>query len=498
MVDTLFTDMLKTFDEDEMRSFGKFIRSPYFNESLVMVKLFESIKKYYPGFTNRNFTKQKLFRKLYPQKKYNDDTMRKHLSDMQKLGEEFLAHFYLDKNPFTKKLYVVEKLDNKNLTGLFARRLRELEAEYIHTESLSEEYFERSFSISTKKWNNLIGGGEAGQYSKHNDVIDTHLQRLGYFLTAALLNLLKMNQDTISIARFYSLDDSKAVTTQLMQHLNIKALLENYKQLLPDFYPIVMIYYYNYIILSGTEDDNDENYFSLKALIVENSASFTLHERKIHYLYLENGCLAKIRKGRSDFKNELHEIYNAMLKDKLYVYRESDHMTTSRFIKIAQNALDIKQYKWTEDFINAYSAELPDEVKKDVRNYSLAQLNFSKGNFDKAIEYASLVKLLTFNINFQSKILKLKACYEMKYFDEILYQLNSYTKTLNADIVSPEQAKNNFIAFMRMLGKIVRYSIKDEKSGQKIVTLTRELQTIQNIYEKQWLIDKFEMLKLKS
>lgn len=495
MIESIITESLTSLNESEIRSFGKFIRSPYFNESPVMIKLFEIMRKYYPAFTNRNFTKPKIFKKLYPAKKYNDDTMRKHLSDLQKLIEDYFSHSYLDSNKFNKKMYLVEKLEDKNLSAQFMRRLKEMEEEYINDEKLCEEYFDRSFALSTRKWNHIIGAGEAGQYNQHNEVVGTHLERLGYFLTGAIINLLKMNQDSISISRFYSLDRYSAVTTKFLESVKLKEFLAEYKALQPDFYPIVMIYYYNYIILNGDEKGNiSADYQELKKLVVENMDKFTDHEKKIHMLFLENGCLAAIRQGRKEFMSELHSIYNIMLSEKLYVYRESDHMTTSRFIKIVQNAADIMEYKWAGNFIEEYSLKLPLETISDIKNYSYALLCYAKDEYEKAIEHSSKVKFLASNINIQSKILKLKSCYEMKYMDEILYQLNSYGKTLQNDIISPLPAKEKFHAFMQMLGKITRLSFKPNKA--KTESLLIELEGEENIYEKQWLTEK--LLEIKN
>jgi hypothetical protein len=493
MINSIVIETLRSFSSDEIRAFGKFVRSPYFNESPVMTRLYEALRKYYPEFSNRNLTKEKLHRKLFPGRKYNDETIRKMFSDFEKLLEQFLSHSYLDESLFDKNIFLLDRLDNKRLDKLFNRKLKKLEEKYIGGEDICEEYFERNFSLATKKWNHIIGRGAAGQYDAHDTVLETHSARFNYFITEALINILKMSQDFVSIARFYSVDYSSTLGGKLLENFSIKDFTAEYKTLLPEYYSIVMIYYYNYIILT-TPDADDSAYSSLKNLIFEHTGKFSLHERKIHMLFLENGCLAKIREGRNDFLRELHTIYKMMLSGRLYVYKDSHNMTTSRFIKVVQNAIDIKEYAWAENFIEEYSGELSEDAVTNVRNFSYAQLNFSRGDYDKAIEFSSQAKSLTFTQNFQSKILRLKSYYELKFMDEILYQLDSHRHTLQKDNISPLEAKKKFHGFMLFLNKLVKMYLSEDKSTGEINIIINELKKEENIYERQWLEEKFNLL----
>jgi hypothetical protein len=183
-----------------------------------------------------------------------------------------------------------------------------------------------------------------------------------------------------------------------------------------------------------------------------------------------------------------------MLSKRLYVYKDSHNMTTSRFIKIVQNAIDIKEFTWAENFIEEYSAELSEDAAVNVRNFSYAQLNFSKGDYSKAIEFASLAKSLTFTQNFQTKMLKLKSCYELNYTDEILYQLDSYRHTLQKDELSPPDAKQKFSGFMTFLNKLVKLRNDEQTAEKEIQSVLNELDSIKEIYEKAWLTLKLKLL----
>ena len=88
--DLSFIRLLKSFSKKEITDFEKFIASPFFNSQSTLVKIFSEIKKYYPEFSDNNFTKKNLYEKVNPGKIYNDVIFRKYISNLFKLSEKFL------------------------------------------------------------------------------------------------------------------------------------------------------------------------------------------------------------------------------------------------------------------------------------------------------------------------------------------------------------------------------------------------------------------------
>src|SRR5260370_5344844 len=110
MLKSKFIDILKTFSPKEFKQFRDFIHSPFHNSNKNVIKLYEIIRKYTPKFDSSSIEKEKLFRKLYPGKKYNDTVMRILLSDLLRLGEEFLIQRRSRQNPFAENLFLLEEL----------------------------------------------------------------------------------------------------------------------------------------------------------------------------------------------------------------------------------------------------------------------------------------------------------------------------------------------------------------------------------------------------
>jgi hypothetical protein len=119
MISSKAIDLVKTFSEDEFKKFGLFVSSPYFNKENIQVNFFDILKKYHPEFDNRNFVKEKVFRRLYPGKKYNDGVMRNILSKTLDLAENFISIQNLQSNEFNCSLALIRELSNRKIGNLF-------------------------------------------------------------------------------------------------------------------------------------------------------------------------------------------------------------------------------------------------------------------------------------------------------------------------------------------------------------------------------------------
>ncbi|MBK8553991.1 MAG: hypothetical protein IPL53_24265 [Ignavibacteria bacterium] len=90
MINTILTDILKTFSKEDLKSFGDFVVSPYFNKKNTVIKLWDNIKQHYPEFKNKNLSREIVWKNLYPGKDYNYGVMKNLIYDLNQLLERFL------------------------------------------------------------------------------------------------------------------------------------------------------------------------------------------------------------------------------------------------------------------------------------------------------------------------------------------------------------------------------------------------------------------------
>lgn len=72
MKDPKLIAILKTFTPEEMKSFEKFIISPYHNKGRNFKPLLTMLKKLHPEYPPEKLTGEKIYRKIYPKNKYDE------------------------------------------------------------------------------------------------------------------------------------------------------------------------------------------------------------------------------------------------------------------------------------------------------------------------------------------------------------------------------------------------------------------------------------------
>ena len=89
MYKTKLIQYLKTFTKTEITQFGKFLQSPYFNNSKLLIQLFQVLKKHHPDFDSKVLERRRISRKLFPNQKFQEKKLSNLFSDMDKLIEKF-------------------------------------------------------------------------------------------------------------------------------------------------------------------------------------------------------------------------------------------------------------------------------------------------------------------------------------------------------------------------------------------------------------------------
>src|SRR5689334_19668997 len=101
MINAKIFDVLKTFSKEDFVKFGEFINSDYFNKSEMLRNLYEAIGDFSAKLDDEKLTREYLFEKLYPGKKYREGTIVNLLSGLYKVSEEYIAFETLRNEEYT-------------------------------------------------------------------------------------------------------------------------------------------------------------------------------------------------------------------------------------------------------------------------------------------------------------------------------------------------------------------------------------------------------------
>lgn len=151
-----------------------------------------------------------------------------------------------------------------------------------------------------------------------------------------------------------------------------------------------------------------------------------------------------------------------------------------------------KEFKWAEKFIKEHINELSPEQKEDMEHYSKAVLYFEKNKFESSLEEISKVKYKYFIYKYDVKLLMLKSYYELGYFENALFLIDSFSHFLSKNRTVSELEKERFGNFLLNLKSLIK--IKTGSASGKGDDLYRIISGIRVINSRKWLLEKAKEL----
>ena len=115
--------LLKLIEPEEIKDFTKFLKSPFFNSNKQCLSLYSYLSIHHPSFNSPKLAKEKVFKKLFPGRKYNYNILSNLMSQLTALTEEYLLNLQFQKEGFTKKKMLARALgERKNTYDLFQKK----------------------------------------------------------------------------------------------------------------------------------------------------------------------------------------------------------------------------------------------------------------------------------------------------------------------------------------------------------------------------------------
>lgn len=469
MKDLKLTSLLKTFSKQEIKDFEKYLQSPFLNTSgEYILKFFETVKKYYPGFDSDNFTKQNIFKEIYPKEKYNDARMRKLTSETMKLIQDYLGVKAFLNDEQAKGNYILTELKERNSDTLFESKIKEL-FKLLEKNKVKDYHY---YSEKQKLIETLKAFYFNRERKKAIPLFDEEMENLSKYFSLLFVHKF--------IERFMekrSFTDTEFYLPYFKEIINFAE--ENYsgKENLFDLYYTELLLHIN---------GEEKYYFSLKHL--KDKLSDKIHKNSLSLIYftLTNYATEQFETGKQNYLNELFNLHKEILKKKIFGNIFSEFL----FMNIVTVALRLDEIKFAEKFISEYKDRMNSDARNDTYNYCLACIFFSKKEFSSALETISRINFALPLHKYLIKNLTLKIYYELNETNSIYSLIDSFKHTVKRDKSVPDNVKilvTNYTNFVKELVRI--------KSGEKDKEDIEARIKKETTAEKSWLLSKVREFK---
>ena len=490
MFNSRLIKILQAFTPGELKEFRKFIETPFFNkEGSYLLRFFDEVKKYYPGFTDAELEKGNLFKKLYKGKEFSDATMRKLSSGIIKLAEQFLRYKAFTENTDAAELLYIQKLREKRIEKLFESESAALEKKLAVLEnSVDLDYFRNRYKLELEKIN---------FYLDFNHMIKKQQESLqavqGYLVYDSLLNLLDIGFNIlVGSTTMYKGEENTVL--ELLQRTDLEGFGRILEKNTPGLFPVYELFYRRYLSFLNIEED--ESYYRYKEAALRSLSYFTWENQFTIFVSLQNICTRKFVEGKRYFSAELHEVHKEMLGRGLYVQKKGDYMNLHTYRNIVLTAFNLVKPEWISDFMEQYIDRILPEQRESLGAWTRAQIHYCRKEYGDAIKELQSVKNDHFLSKHEIKTMTMKMFYELKDFEPAISFADSYRHMITNDktfAVLHRNSYTNFCLFYTRLIRIVTSNFESPKRSEELHFLKSEI-TRAATNSKEWLLAKIEEL----
>ncbi len=466
--------LLQNFPKSEIKSFRKFIQSPFHNENDDLIILFEIIEKQIKKDNqalkeNTNLTKEIVWKKIKGNSPYHDEQMRRMSSDLIKKIYSFLSYQQYQKNQLNELITLLPLINTPQMDKHFSGILRQIELIQKKCLIQNADSHLENYKIENNKFTKLEIQGKKLKTFENLENLDFHLDC--FYICKKLKNYC----DVLAYSNFQSVKPNIRLFPDFLNYLSTSEYLQE---------PSIKAYF---LIAHMLLSPKDESIFqNLKIHLDDNYVIFPQPELKSLYIYLINYCIdTKINNGQSEYFKALFEIFKIVIEKEIMF--NDGLLAPQDYKNIISVGLHIKEFDWVENFIQNYTNRLPKESQDNDLSYNLAKVYFHKKDYENVIEQLRSVEYKNLAYTMGGRLMLLKTYYELKELDALESLLDSYSIYLRRNKLISREVKQqlmNGIRFTRKLSSLAPY---DKKGIQK---LKDQINNCKALAAKKWLLEK--------
>ncbi len=477
MKNSKLIELISSLSKSEFREFSIYVKSQSQKEKKRELNLLNFLKRYYPDFSSKQFTKENCFKKVFPGDTiFNQKRVTDTMSDLYLILEDFvvsqeLKQQHLDRNHLLLKAFQSRKLDK-----LFLKKFEQIDKELDEGSVKDNEYFFNKFWVNKFAYDH-----------SYRDVIFSEKEQEQYFQT--LIN---------------SLDEFYFITKLIFQiefHNRSKFASNSYTNKFDDY---IFDYVQNetnlkhpiYQILSkfilGLKNKNYADYHEVKSFLFKNIHFFGEQNKQDLFNLSMNYCLQAHYTGYIPIK-EILDLYKIGIE--LNLLTQAGYIPQAHFNNIVSIACQLKDFNWVENFIETKIHLLNQQVQKDMYALSKATIYFHKGEFTKTLSALNEVEIIDEMYKITGKSLQLRAYYELNEFMAIDSLFLSLKQSVRRNKKKGEDFKTNYNNFIDITKKMLKLkSMKKQRKDilKEVEKLKTEEEQTEGLFFRLWIKAKLK------
>ncbi|NOS85368.1 MAG: hypothetical protein HOP31_09530 [Ignavibacteria bacterium] len=474
MNNTKLIRLFKTFKPAEFIEFGKFVNSPFHNESPKIISLYIFLKNYYPEFEDDDLTSENVYSSIYGEVKYDNKKMRDRFHDMLKLAEEYLAIVNLRKEKAGVRLNTLKEFSSRRLAVHFDKKFNEIK-KILDNNSVKNENTLLMEYLNENEWlefyeNKHLLGKRKAFFDK---IVSQNDKFLVYFVTSML--------------RHYSiLNNIKGLISTNYEYNFYDTVMEYVSRMDLKKYPLIKALQLMIRLNQNRVDDN--LYFELKKLYLKYYSGMEMYDRIMISTELFIHANIRYSMEKKGFDEELFDIIKLQLKHKTYP-TENGWMKREQYFVCIDSAASIEKISWVESFIEEYTPKVVPELRENAYCWAKGMLYYYNNEYDEALKELSRVKTGDYFIYYKVKVLTSKIYLETCEYEDLFVLIDSFKHYTASNTLLPEYMKKKYFKYIEALNKLALLTInRDDYKLKKLIEHIKSHTIEQITSNKKWLL----------
>lgn len=470
MFNSKLLELIKSLTQKELKQLKKFVHSPYHNEHRATTALFDYIFKTAPRFMHTRLERQRVFKHIFPNKKYSDVEMRLVMSYLYKVIEAFLIVEQTAKVPLLQKTELMAAFRQRNLEKHFKSALREGKMLQEKEPYKNDTFFYHQFQIE-HQLNQFIE-------QQQNRDIEPNLQQLSDSLDAFyLIHKLKLACAILNYKNLSQTDYQLPLVDEILLFL---------KKISTKDKPTLSLYHL--ALLTLTESNNEAHFTQLKKLLLGNTEAIDPRDLRDVFVLARNFCIKRINHGESRFVPDLFAFYETEIEHNLLLV--NGVMPPSSYKNVVAAGLILKKYEWTEQFIKQFKEQLAPEFRHNAYLINLARLYSAQQRYDDVIPLLHEIDHNELFMALSAKAMLVRTYYELGEEEALYSLLDSFAAFLKRKKVIAYH-RTPYLNLIKFVKKMLQWEFA---SKEKLEQLKMEIEQNPKVVDRAWLLKKIDKL----
>lgn len=455
MEKTLLGEAFSALSPAEVREFGKFVRSPFFNTRPQLVEWFDYLAARQPKEGDSAKAPEHLGEGI---------NARLAHSSLLALLEKYLIYKEKSSDESRGKIRLATAYRKRSLSRHFQITLREARqnrerqpwrhADYFHDLNLIE-WEQYQFDTAQKRTDSL-------NIQATSDFMDT----------AFIARKLRLACLAVSHQAVYKTDyrigllEAALVEGEQMEHI-----------------PAVGLYFHCYRFLTEPFEQAERHFFRFREMLNHSADVFPKEELRTLYLLAINFGIKKLNESHPGWLRATLDLYQSALA--LDLLLENSQISRFAFTNIVAIAVRVGEADWAETFIHEYRPLLERSWRDATASLNLARVAYARKDYEAALLHLQRSDYKDTINNMVAKIIQLKIYYETDELDLLASHLASLKNYVRRH-TGIGYHRTNYTRIAHYTEQLMALQFNDPKS---VAALRDKIASEKILTEKEWFLE---------